>query len=141
MRRWAVVTLLLGLVGCGGSEAVPTEPEHARISSPREIVLAYGEDRFLDGTVLRLSFGQVLEDSRCPVDVVCVWEGNARVEIGIGAGMGPTHPIQLNTALEPGAVVWSGVLVTLLEVTPAPRSDSRIDLKDYGVKLRLEPSG
>jgi len=141
MRRWAVVTLLLGLVGCGSSGDVPTEPEQALISSGREIVLAFGEDRFLEGTVLRLSFGQVLEDSRCAVDVVCVWEGNARVEIGIGAGMGPTHPIRLNTALEPGAVVWSGVLVTLLEVTPAPRSGSRIEPKDYGVKLRLEPSG
>ena len=29
-----------------------------------------------------VEFLEVVEDSRCPLDVVCVWEGRARVKIG-----------------------------------------------------------
>ena len=95
----------------------------------------------LEGSVIRLNFGRVLEDSRCPIDVTCVWAGNAKVEIGIGAGMGPTHPLLLNTDNGPRAVTWSGIRVTLLELTPSPHSENPIRLEDYSVKLRLEPVG
>ncbi|MFH1764671.1 MAG: hypothetical protein ABIF09_10810 [Gemmatimonadota bacterium] len=52
--------------------------------------IPHAEDIRLEGSVLRFSFGEVLEDSRCPVDVTCVWAGNAKVVIGIAAGMGPS---------------------------------------------------
>ncbi len=91
--------------------------------------------------MIRLGFGEVLEDSRCPVDVTCVWEGNGKVVIGIAAGMGPTHALILNTSLDPRAVVWNGIRVTLLELTPAPHAGTDIPPEDYAVRLRLEPIG
>lgn len=107
----------------------------------REISIRYGEEVAVSGSVLRVAFEQVLSDSRCPVDVECVWQGNAEVELGIRAGMGPTHPLRLNTALDPRFADWNDVRIRLLELKPAPRSDTRIQLEDYTVRLKLEPLG
>ena len=139
---WFIMAFLMqGMSGCSNPAALEAGPSSALLSLPREIVLNYGDNVQLEGTVLRLNFGRVLEDSRCPVDVTCVWAGNAKVEIGIGAGMGPTHPLHLNTNAGPRAVTWSGIRVTLLEVTPSPHSENPIPLEDYSVTLSLEPLG
>ena len=127
--------------GCGNPTSLDQSPALALLPASREIVLEYGEDIRLEGSVLRLSFGDVLEDSRCPVDVTCVWEGNGRVVIGIAAGMGPTHSLTLNTGLEPRSVAWRGIRVTLLTLTPSPHEGTVISLEDYAVSLRLEPLG
>ncbi len=145
MRRASMVAvffaslLALGATGCGNPTAPDQTPDSALLPVSREIALKSGDDLRLEGSVLRLSFGEVLEDSRCPVDTTCVWEGNGKVVIGIAAGMGPTHALILNTSLEPRSVVWSGIRVTLLELTPAPRAGIDIPQKDYAVRLRLEP--
>jgi hypothetical protein len=102
------------------------------------VTLQFGDDRVVEGTTLRMTFASVLEDSRCPSDVVCVWEGNAKVEVGIGVGMGPTHALQLNTTVDPRSVEWNGILVTLLEVSPYPASTEPIPATEYAVRLRLE---
>jgi len=135
---WSTL-LTVAILGCGDPTAPDLNPESALLPASREIVLEYGDDIRLKGSVVRLSFGEVLEDSRCPVDVTCVWEGNGKVVIGIAAGMGPTHALILNTSLEPRSVVWSGIRVTLLELTPAPHSGTSIPAEDYAVRLRLEP--
>jgi len=131
--------LAVGVTGCGTPADPDLGPDSALLPASREIVLEYGDDIRLEGSALRLSFGEVLEDSRCPLDVVCVWEGNGKVVIGIAAGMGPTHSLALNTSLEPQSVVWSEIRVTLLELSPAPYAGVTIPREDYAVKLKLEP--
>jgi len=131
--------LAVAITGCGDPTTPDLDRDSALLPASREIVLEYGDDIRLKGSVIRLSFGEVLEDSRCPVDVTCVWEGNGKVVIGIAAGMGPTHALILNTSLEPRSVVWSGIRVTLLELTPSPHSGTSIPAEDYAVRLRLEP--
>ena len=139
VRKMICVAALAALAGCGSTTGPDVDFEGSFVTTPLEFTLQFGEDRIIEGTVLRMSFAAVLEDSRCPSDVVCVWEGNAKVEIGIGAGTGPTSALQLNTSVEPRTVEWNDVLVTLLEVTPPPVSDVPIADADYTVRLRLEP--
>ena len=139
MKNLLCVLAMVALAGC----RIATEPdvdfEGAFLTAPVEVTLQHGETRAVEGTLLRVTFAAVLEGSRCPADVVCVWKGNGRVQVGIGAGTGPTFALQLNTSLEPRAVDWNEVLVTLLELTPAPVSDTPIEVADYAVRLRLEP--
>ncbi len=140
VRKMLCVAAVAALSGCGSNTGPEVNLERALVNGPIEVTLQHGEDRFVAGTLIRISFEAVLEDSRCATDVVCVWEGNASVQVGIGAGTGPTHALQLNTSLEPQSGEWNGVVVTLLEVTPSPTSDSTIPAGDYAVTLRLEPS-
>ena len=72
---------------------VPPDREDVR-DAIRSAVLAFGETVAVPGTVLRLTLSDVPSDSRCPIDVECVWEGNALTVIGISAGMGPTFPLR-----------------------------------------------
>lgn len=104
---------------------------------PFDVVLGIGEEILVDG-IFRVVFSDVSEDSRCAVDVVCVWEGNAAVVVGLTLGTGPTNPFTLNTALEPDSAEHGIYRVSLLELAPEPRSDTPIVRESYRATLRIE---
>jgi len=108
------------------------------VTGSEEVTLKLSEEKTVLGAVLHLSFGRVLSDSRCPIDVVCVHAGNGEVELGIHMGSGPTHPLRLNTMAEPKSTTWNKVRVTLLELTPVPRVSPPHDTAAYAVRLRVE---
>lgn len=88
--------------------------------------------------VLRIAFLSVRNDSRCPVDVMCVWAGNAEVEIGVTFGMGPTRPYVLNTTLDPRSLDLGAYRITLAGLEPAPVSTSPILPGAYIATFRLQ---
>jgi len=132
------VPLVVGS-GCSQSTDPASDPQGALIPAAQEMTLRIGEEKAVSNSVVRLAFGLVVEDSRCPIDAVCVWQGNAMVELGIRAGMGPTFPIRLSTTLEPRSTVWNGIRISLLELQPAPRAAEPTKADTYQVKVRLEP--
>jgi hypothetical protein len=129
----------IGVYGCGQTTAgegdIPSLPE------PVEITLDFGEVRTIEGTALGIAFTDVNEDSRCPTDVTCVWQGNAEVALSIGLAPNPSTPLLLNTGVDPQAARWNAVGVTLLSLSPDPLSEAPIDPQDYVVRVRLEPLG
>jgi len=138
MRGGVVMAVLAMAAACSESTGPEEQRFDALVTAPMEMTLRAGGEKSVGGSVLRLSFGRVLEDSRCPIDAICVWQGNAAVELGIRAGMGPTVPLRVNTTLEPRSVVWNGIRVTLLEVAPAPKASEPIRPEAYSVKVRVE---
>lgn len=133
--------LLLATAACDEATGPEDGRQDALLAGTQEITLRYGEEKAVGQSVVRLAFGEVIADSRCPIDAVCIWMGDAEVELGIRAGMGPTHPLRLHTNLEPRSTVWNGLRVTLLEVQPAPRAAGPTRAEDYTVKVRVEPDG
>ena len=142
VRSWKsglVLAVLAGVsLGCGDPADPAGDVNSSVLEGPIELVIPYGHEVAVNGSVVRLAFGQVLSDSRCPVDVNCVWAGNAEVELGIRAGMGPTIPLRLNTTLDPRSAEQLGLRVTLLELKPAPRAGKTIKPEDYSVRVRVE---
>jgi hypothetical protein len=139
VKRWSFFLIVIGLAGCGSSTGPEVDERLLDVlSAPQELTLAYGEERSVGGSVLMVSFARVVEDSRCPVDVVCVWAGNALVELGIRMGMGPTFPLQMSTTLEPRFADWNDIRVTLLELLPQPRAGDPPRPEGYTVRVRLE---
>jgi hypothetical protein len=106
-------------------------------TQPFEARIGLGDEILVDG-IFGILFEDVTEDSRCPVDVVCVWQGNAAVVLGLTMGSGPTVPFTVNTGVDPQSVVHGGYRVTLVGLLPAPVSTSPIDRDDYDAILRVE---
>lgn len=138
MRRMMMGAMVVALAACGTSVDPDVNPDTTLVPASTDMTLKVGEELSVGGSVVKIVFARVVEDSRCPTDVVCVWAGNAKVELGIRAGMGPTAPLQINTTLEPQAVDWNGIRVTLLELQPSPRAADPTQPDAYTVRIRVE---
>ena len=70
---------------------------------------------------------EVVEDSRCAVDVRCVWAGRIIVRTQFdGDEWKETSDLALGASH-----LTHGTSVALLAATPEPRSDRRIEPQDY----------
>jgi hypothetical protein len=64
---------------------------------------------------------QVREDSRCPVDVTCVWEGDAKIEILVSREEAADET-KILTLRSPGSETQAGRLrIRFVGLSPVPR--------------------
>ena len=75
----------------------------ANVLIDKEFSLGIGQTASIEGERLVIKFKAVLEDSRCPVNVVCVWAGNGKVEFEVLDIDGQNKTVTLNTEEEPRA--------------------------------------
>ena len=80
-----------------------------------------------------------INDSRCPSDVVCVWEGKADVKIEVespvkGNFILSTYHSNTNSSID----TLGNYSFQLIDVSPYPVSTKTIHLKDYKVTLKIE---
>jgi hypothetical protein len=137
MRTIGIAALMLLAVSCRETTA-PVADATFRQAPPAEITVHIGETVIFSG--IEITFNAVIEDSRCPVDVVCPWSGNAAVELAVGPGLGdgPTYHLVLNSDQEPRAGEAWNLSITLLSVHPAPVSTEPIPPDAYEVVLKVE---
>ncbi len=79
---------------------------------------------------LSVRFVELVEDSRCPADAQCVWAGNAKIKIRVTM-KGRSHDLTLDTNGPHQATTAEGYTIKLISLTPAPRSNIRIDRNGY----------
>jgi hypothetical protein len=93
----ALLVAVLGLAACDSAGPVPYPAD----AQSGEVALALGASGSLDG--LALSFDEVVEDSRCPSDAACVWEGRALVGLTLAG-----EPVELRV-VDPEKAPEAGV--------------------------------
>lgn len=113
----------------------PAGPSAQQIGKD-EFLIPFGQAMFVPGTVFEVRFEALLADSRCPRDVVCVWEGEGKIELGLTMGDGPTVPAELSTH-SPVSVRYAGFVITLVALDPYPVSTGPHEPADYVVHLRI----
>ena len=101
----------------------------------REFDLKVGQEGLIKAEGLRIEFNSVIEDSRCPAGVTCIWAGNAKISVNLIKGKNRSAAIELNTGLEPTHHAYSGYEVRLVKLNPYPKADENIDKKDYVATL------
>lgn len=79
-----------------------------------------GKSVYVKGAKLTIKFLEVIEDSRCPRDVNCIWAGNAKVKLLVSKGKKRSQEVELNTGIEPTTVSVFGYEVSIKELTPYP---------------------
>lgn len=114
--------------------------------------LAACEDNLNDSTEIRyqqvynnedydfsLKVDTVLNDSRCPKNAVCVWEGDAGVLFDLVFSDSRHYKFSLhtNTTFKTDTTV-ENIKFTLLELQPYPMLNAIIKPEDYVVKILME---
>lgn len=123
----AVAILLLAAVAC---DETPVSPTRAALAQPFD--LEVGDRALIEGETLTVAFTGVEADSRCPVDVICVWEGDA-VVLGWAEREGAFRAaIELHTSSRfPQQATYQAYGIHLLALSPAPRAGRPVDARDY----------
>ena len=87
---------------------------------------------------IRISLDSVVNDSRCALDVVCVWEGNAEAYFTCTYGDDTAMLIlNSNPSFKNDTLVY-GYLITLLDLKPYPLSDVIIDPESYTAEISIQ---
>ena len=96
--------------------------------------LRVGGSLTVGGEALEVRFDRVSEDSRCPIGVTCVWEGDAvvRVTVTKGASAGLELHTQVNF---PREATYAGYRVRLADLAPLPEANRPVDPAAYVASL------
>lgn len=128
IRAFTLAALTFG--GCattGPAEPATVPPGPSQTAGPARVLgspmrLAIGETADVDGLPVR--FAEVSEDSRCPQNTTCVWEGRATVRLVVGetAAVLTVPHGGLERPDEPQSVVVNGSRLRVLALYPYPGS-------------------
>lgn len=86
---------------------------------------------------LAITFERVLSDSRCPLNVVCEWAGDAAVQISVVQQGKAPQTLTLHSTLEPGEVVYEGFAIRYEDLSPKPFVDQPIHPESYRLTLSI----
>jgi hypothetical protein len=142
--RFAMALALLApIAACSSSPSEPLmnpDPEAATVVAEvgSTFDLRPGQTARIGSSGLVVGFRGVAGDSRCPVDVTCVWAGDATLRIRLAMRGGDWSPFDLHTNLEPRTAAYTGFTVSVVGLSPDPRSDQKISSDRYTVTLRVE---
>ena len=126
MTRALVLIAALAAAGCFNN---PTGPD-AVAGQPFDLK-AGAISKLPDGTWLK--FEGVQSDSRCPMDVMCVWAGDAIISVILDptGGVKTQTPREMHTQPAGSQISYAGYTITLTALAPYPRSNQEIPAAGY----------
>lgn len=105
---------------------------------PSDIKVAYGKTERFDGGKLRVKFLDVIEDSRCPEGVNCIWAGNARIKIALSDGDNSCeYEIETNGSKQ--LIEYGGFVIELKSLEPNRKENDAIAIGDYIATFSIKP--
>jgi hypothetical protein len=123
------------LTACHDGPADPSDQRTAALGE--EFELAPGQSAAVGEEGLRVTFKSVADDSRCAVDVTCVWEGDATVLVSVVRSSQSPADLELHTSRRGGAAeeTYERYLVRLTRLAPQPVSTRDTDPASYRATL------
>lgn len=130
------LTVAAGL-GVFSTACAPVET--AVVAEPGQAFsLPLGQTAAVKGTDVRLTFKDVRTDSRCPVDVQCVWAGEAKIGVLI-ALKGTADETKVLTLASPDSQATAGNLrIRFVGLAPVPRQADAGTARAYVAQLVVD---
>ena len=129
--KCATVVFAAILATACGSPARPTTPVDARVTVP------LGQTATIPSAGVSVRFDSVVEDSRCPADANCVWQGRAVVKLTVIAASRPVG-IELGSDPEPArAVAVNGLRLEWMQLDPYPFASRPTQPGDYRLTINV----
>ena len=125
----AVLASVLAFQSCASVEnVIIAEPDVA-------FSLPIGKTATVSGSPTRITFKQVRDDSRCPRNVVCVWEGDARIEVAVAREGLPSESAVLTLSSPGNETQVGGLFVRFVGLAPYPESPQPNAPRQYVAEL------
>lgn len=141
MRKLAGISIVMmaaAMAACAGDTVQPDAAGSLVEAAAGDTVrLGVGQALRIGATGVRVKFVGVAEDSRCPIDAICVWPGTAEVRLELSAPGEAASHVSLHSYSDPRATTYRGYSIRLLEVSPSRSADQAIPAGDYVVKLEI----
>ena len=105
-----------------------------------EFELKINQTANIESENIKIKFLDILEDSRCPSDVQCVWQGQARVLVNVeknGQDLGDFILIDLADKEDLRIKDFNGYTIKLLKVMPYPKINEKVET-DTTIRLIVE---
>lgn len=107
---------------------------------PGQIILNKCQDRTIGSEKLTICFKELIEDSRCPANAMCVWQGVAIAAFTVSDGAG-THQVTLGTETIPGMcskdTIVAGYKVEFIDLAPYPGLPPTIPNQEITAQLKI----
>ena len=128
------------------TSAQSTEVKNSQTSTTPNKEMVYlkeGQNVYLDEYKMNVTFKKMIEDSRCPKDVQCVWEGNATVEVELMGVATRPRLLKLSTSNDAQKgyftkQTFNGYAVSLVEVSPETTSAKGFKALQGSYKIGLK---
>ena len=141
--------MIFSLLHCQNQNAANSENSKANSNSSADqkniFYFKEGENKFLKEYEMNVTFKKMIEDSRCPKEVQCIWAGNATAEIELMGIYTRPFLIKLSTTndVKKGWSImheFNGYLISLIEVSPETTSAKGFKSLqcNYRIALKLE---
>ncbi|HMT07703.1 MAG TPA: hypothetical protein PKA82_06835 [Pyrinomonadaceae bacterium] len=85
---------------------------------------------------LKIKLLEVVEDSRCPAGVQCIWAGNAKIKVLVTSGT-RSQEFVINTTDGPTGNSFAGWAIYLEELSSKPETGPTIDPQLYKAKFKI----
>jgi hypothetical protein len=134
------VLLSSGYDGRNGSkrQSVSTEENAEKAVLDRDFKIKYGQEVTVKGAGLKVKFESVLDDSRCPKDVTCVWAGDAKILISVRRANARESKIELHTNGQFNvAGEYQDYVIKLVALDPYPRTSAKVKPNSYVATLLI----
>jgi len=134
MKRALVILMILiaGLViaGCGSGTGT--------VAPGEEFSLKIGESASIRGEDLEITFLEVLEDSRCPKNVECIWAGRAKslIELKTGDSAERVELSEPGLTEPPNSLTYLDYSITFM-LLPYPEEPDKIEDDEYRLLLTV----
>ncbi len=117
------LALILTLV-CGTALQLSAQPN-------QQITVLINRQNTIVNKKLTIRFLSLVEDSRCPTDTNCIWEGNAKIKIKVSNSKGVSKIFEINTNTQAQTVSFAGYEIKLTDLNPRPATNIRINRNGY----------
>ncbi len=115
MKKFIIITLITLLMAMA---TLAKDPETFSVELCEQKVTTTGK--------ITVKFLEVLEDSRCPPHVTCVWAGNAKIKISVKKGRKAAKTFELNSTLDPKTIVFEGYDITFVDLRMIPGEQVKV---------------
>ena len=119
MKRLLVLLSATLLLACGGGDDI-LSPSSIQFPLGGEVKLGLGQVGSISSEGVTLQFKDVTEDSRCPLNALCIQAGQATIQAVVAKSGVGSQTVSLTVGTGQGFALFAGYQIRLVQLDPYP---------------------